>query len=261
MYPLKSARGIALPASDLGARGLAGDREWLIVDERRRFITQRELPQLALLAAEPHADHLLLRAPQRAPLRVPRIDGERLPVQIWRDEVMAIDAGDAAAAWLSDWLSQSCRLVRFDTQRYRLSNAQWAGTVAAENAFSDGFPVLVIGEASLADLNRRMERPLPMERFRPNIVLAGLEPYAEDRIHELRIGAARLRVVKPCTRCVITTTDQNTGQRDGEEPLRTLRGYRYDAQLHGVAFGQNAIIIEGIGVTLRAGDAVDISWR
>jgi len=263
VYPLKSARGIALSAARLGTRGLDGDREWLIVNARRRFLTQRELPQLALLSAQPQpqADHLLLSAPGQPPLRVPLVSGERCTVQIWRDECAAIDAGDAAARWLSDWLQHDCRLVRFDLQQHRFSSAQWTGDVQADNAFSDGYPILVIGQSSLNDLNRRLGRQLPMDRFRPNIVLAGLEPHAEDRIHELRIGAARVRLVKPCTRCVITTTDQATGVRDGDEPLDTLRGYRFDAQLRGVAFGQNAIIVAGTGEKLHAGDVVDISWR
>ncbi len=262
VYPLKSARGISLPAAALGARGLAGDREWLLIDEQQRFLTQRELPQLARLSAEPHAGHLLLRVPQRQPLHVDRSDdGRRLRVKIWKDECIAIDAGDAAAAWLSGWLQRSCRLVRFDLQQRRLSSAQWTGDIEADNAFSDGYPILVIGEASLADLNRRVGRDLPMDRFRPNLVLAGLEPYAEDDIDELRIGAVRLRLVKPCTRCVITTTDQLTGTRDGDEPLRTLRSYRHDPQLRGVLFGQNAIIVEGIGEQLHAGAPIEVTWR
>jgi uncharacterized protein YcbX len=133
--------------------------------------------------------------------------------------------------------------------------------VQAPNQFSDGFPLLVLSQASLDDLNARVGRVLPINRFRPNILIDGVEPYTEDRIEELRIGAITLRIVKPCTRCVITTTDQQQGVRDGDEPLRTLRSYRYDSNLQGVAFGQNAIIVGGVGEQMTLGQAARYTTR
>src|SRR6185437_2405011 len=154
-----------------------------------------------------------------------------LSVRIWKDECPAYDEGEAAARWLRELLGRDCRLVRYDPQHRRLSSRAWTAELEAENRFTDGFPVLVIGRASLDDLNARLGTPVPMNRFRPNIVLEGLGPYEEDRIDELCGEGLRLRVVKPCARCIIPTTDQDTGQRDGQEPLRTLMKYRFDREL------------------------------
>lgn len=130
-----------------------------------------------------------------------------------------------------------------------------------KNRFTDGFPLLALSNASLADLNARLARPLPMNRFRPNLVLDGLEPYAEDCIDELYTDGVTLKIVKPCTRCSITTTDQDAAQRDGDEPLRTLKGYRYDPKLNGVLFGQNTIVVAGIGAILHRDQALQVRWK
>ena len=261
-YPLKSAAGLSLASARIVATGIEHDRSWMLVDQRGRCITQRECPRLALLQPQTTADALLLAAPGLQPLRVPRAQPPAThPVRVWHDDCAAFDAGDAVAQALSDWLGRACRLVRFDDRTARNSDRQWTGGFVAANAFSDGFPLLVIGAASFTDLNSRLTKTLPMNRFRPNLVLAGLEPYAEDRIDELQFGELRLRLVKPCTRCAITTTSQERGERDGEEPLRTLRSYRYDASLQGVLFGQNAIIVAGIGTTLRVGQTATIRWK
>ena len=166
-----------------------------------------------------------------------------------------------AAAWLEAFLERECRLVRFDPQHRRLSARIWTGDLEAENRFSDGFPVLVIGQASLVDLNSRLERPLPMNRFRPNIVMEGLGAYEEDRIDELYDDTVTFRLVKACTRCKVTTTDQETAGLDGKEPLQTLKSYRFDAKLHGVIFGQNAIVVRGSGSTLRRGQELQVRWK
>jgi uncharacterized protein YcbX len=158
-------------------------------------------------------------------------------------------------------LGRACRLVRFDPTHRRLSAREWTGEVEAENRFTDGFPMLAVSASSLADLNRRLARPLPVNRFRPNILLDGLPPYAEDRIDELCGAGLRLKLVKPCTRCRITLTNQDTGELEGDEPLRTLRGYRYDAGLHGVCFGQNIVVVEGVGARLRRGQRLQVRWR
>jgi uncharacterized protein YcbX len=261
-YPLKSGAGLDLAQASLTSTGVPLDRNWMVVTPAGRFLTQRELPRLALIRPEASVDSLVLHCVRYTPLCVPlKVSGERLPVQIWKDSCIGIDQGDEAAAWLQAILARECRLVRFDPEQRRLSASQWTGSVEAENRFSDGFPLLVIGSASLADLNARLPRPLPMNRFRPNLVLEGLAPYEEDRIDELHGENVRLKLVKPCTRCRITTTEQSTGELDGEEPLRTLKTYRFDASLRGVVFGQNAIILDGLGTLLRRGEVLQVRWK
>lgn len=263
VYPLKSARGIDLDRATLAATGLAGDRRWMLVSAAGRFLTQREHPQLARVRTALAGTTLRLGAPGLPDLALADdATGHARTVQVWNDTCEGIDAGDAAADWASRAIGAPCRLLRFDPRRERLSNRQWTGDVAAPNQFSDGFPLLVANRASLGELNARLGgTPLPMNRFRPNLVIDGLAPWDEDRIDELRIGAARLRLVKPCTRCIITTIDQESGAPTGEEPLRTLRAYRYDAALRGILFGVNAIIVTGVGATLAAGAAVEVHWK
>jgi uncharacterized protein len=266
-YPIKSARGLAHAAVPLVNTGFEHDREWLVVDERNRCVTQRDLPLLATLQPRLQGDSLILQSLGQGSLTIDAfgIDAyskrEARRVHIWGDDCAAFDCGDEVARWLSTWLARTLRLVRFDTREARLSNAQWTGDVAAPNLFTDGYPILVANTASLADLNSRMNRALPMERFRPNIVIDGLPAYAEDQIAELHCGEVRLRLVKPCVRCSITTTDQSTGTLDGDEPLRTLKSYRHDHQLKGVTFAQNAVIAGGIGAHLRIGDQFSINWK
>jgi uncharacterized protein YcbX len=261
-YPLKSGGGVELEQTPLTAAGLLNDRSWMTVTPAGRFLTQRELPRLALVRPRLTANELVLEAPSCDPLVVSLRDpGARVAVVVWKDTCQAFDAGDAAAAWLQAFLECECRLVRFDPQRRRLSARAWTGAIEAENQFSDGFPVLVISQASLADLNSRLSRPLPMNRFRPNIVVEGLDAYDEDRIAELYDDTMALRLVKACTRCRITTTDQDTADLDGKEPLQTLKSYRFDPELHGVIFGQNAIVIRGAGSTLRRGQTLQVRWR
>jgi uncharacterized protein len=246
VYPVKSCAGIALEQARVLPTGLEHDREWMVVDANGAFLTQRELPRLALIGTALDARELTLRVGADC-LRLPlRHEGPSREARVWRSRVRAFDAGEAAAQLLSDWLSQEVRLVRFDPRHQRLSNRDWTGALRAPNLFSDGFPVLVASMASLADLNRRLEGPLPMQRFRPNVVLGGVAAWAEDGMHECRgVAGVRLRLVKPCTRCVITTTDQDRGARDGEEPLRTLRGFRSDERVRGVTFGVNAVVVTG----------------
>jgi uncharacterized protein YcbX len=261
-YPLKSARGIELTRARLTNAGFEHDRRWMLVSDAGRFITQRELPRLALLRPRISPSALLLAAP-----RLPQISialthqGRQRTVTVWQDQCQAFDEGDEAAAWLYAFLGVACRLVRFDPSQRRLSERAWTGEWQAENRFSDGFPILAVNTASLADLNARLATPLPMNRFRPNLVLEGLQPYDEDRIDELLGDGVRLKLVKPCTRCRITATNQDTGEFEGDEPLRTLRQYRNDRDLHGVCFGQNAIVVAGAGTALRRGQRLVIRWR
>jgi MOSC domain-containing protein len=256
-YPIKSARGLNPKRVALTELGFANDRGWMLATPDGRFISQRESPRLALLQPTLTAEHLILNAADMPALQLPlRLAGPSRPVKVWSDECLAFDAGDEAARWVSTLIARSCRLVQFDPARERFSDPRWSGPIKAPNRFTDGFPILVIGSGSLEDLNRRLPEPLPMERFRPNLVIDGLKPYEEDRLAELRIGAVTLRLVKPCTRCIITTTDQQSGERRGSEPLQTLKTYRYDSQLRGVNFGQNAVIITGAGESLEVGQTV-----
>lgn len=261
-YPVKSARGLELEAAPLTRAGLEHDRRWMLIDARGRCLTQRELPRLALLRPTLSSTTLGLEAPAMPALQLPlAYTGARRRVRIWRSECAAFDEGDAAADWMSAWLGAECRLVRFDPSERRLSSSRWTGRQQAENRFADGFPLLLLGAASLEDLNARLRHRLPLDRFRTNLLLEGLDPYDEDRIAELRAEGIRLRIVKPCARCKITTTNQQTGEVEGDEPLATLKTYRYDATLRGVLFAQNAIVIEGPGRTLRRGQWLEVHWK
>lgn len=266
LYPVKSCRGIALSEAGLTAAGLSaagvGDREWMIVDSAGEFLTQRDSPELAQIAVSVRDGVLELCAPGLAPLVVRTGASPIVPVTIWDTRVRGIDAGDAPARWLTRFLARDARLVRFDSDLPRPCDPKYAGNSDARTLFSDGFPVLVIGQSSLADLNARLAAkgsgPLPMNRFRPNIVIDGLEPYDEDHLDLIEAPNAALRLVKPCTRCAITVTDQETATR-GLEPLETLAGYRLDQALGGVTFGMNAIVTQA-GM-LRVGESVGVTFR
>ena len=260
VYPVKGCRGISLESARVAATGFEHDREWLITRPDGRFMTQREEPRLALIepavidGSSPSDAALRLRVPGGDELHVPLASkGREVEVTCWRDQCAAFDVGDEAVEFLARYLGTAYRLVRFDPRRKRLSNRQWTPDVEALNQFSDGYPWLLASEASLDDLNSRLQRKLPMNRFRPNIVVSGLPPFGEDRLDEVTAGAVRLRRAKPCTRCIVTTTEQSTGTRDGDEPLRTLAKFRFDRELKGVVFGQNMILIDGIGAQLHVG--------
>lgn len=253
IYPIKSLRGIALPECAIHALGFAGDRRWMIVDDRGHFLTQRQLPKMALVGVALRPDGLLLTSSEGGaiPVSLPVTGAVQRPVEVWGRTIMASDADPAVSRWLGERLARPCSLVYLPEP---IVGTPRNGQVG----FSDSFPFLLIGEASLTDLNVRLERKgvasLPMNRFRPNLVVAGLDAYAEDRWRDLTIGGVRFRVAKPCERCVVTTTDQQTGARDPlKEPLATLREYRGDAAGNAL-FGQN-LIHEGVG-HIRIGDPV-----
>jgi hypothetical protein len=268
VHPVKSCAGIAVDEALLVETGLDLDRAWMVVDERGEMLTQRRLPRLALVQPTLRHGEMVLRAPGMLALHV-RLDTVEAAtrVRVWDDVVKAFDMGALAAQWFSDFLGQRLRLVRFDPEQQRLSDPQWTGELQAENAFADAFPLLVANTASLADLNRRLAArgaaAVTMQRFRPNLVLDGLQAYDEDHIDELSIetaeGPVRLRLVKPCTRCSIPNVDPATADT-GSEPGATLAGYRADPRLQGgVTFGINAVIVEGVERTLRAGQPVRVS--
>ena len=268
-YPVKSCAGVELEEAVLTATGLDLDRAWMVVDAGGKGVTQRELPRLALVRTQLKVHEVVLRAPGMLALHL-AVDAVEQPVRVrvWDDEMPAYDMGAIASQWFTDFLGQPLRLVRFDPDHRRLSNLRWTGGVEAPNQFSDGYPVLVLGEASLAGLNARLagagHAAVGIERFRPNIVLAGIEAHDEDRVAELHIDAAqpvRLQLVKPCPRCPIPNIDPATAQ---SSPVvgDALQAYRQDPRLDGaVTFGMNAIVREGEDQLLRVGQAVRGAWQ
>lgn len=270
LHPIKSCGGLTVDEALLIETGLQLDRAWMVVDAAGEMLTQREWPRLALVQPRLRADDMVLRAPGMLALHV-SLDAVEAPtrVRVWADEVKAYDMGALAAQWFSDFLGQAVRLVRFDPEQQRLSDRRWTGDVAAENAFSDGFPLLVASTASLAELNRRLAaRSLPSvgaERFRANLWLDGLEAHDEDQIDEIHIdadgGPVRLKLVKPCARCTIPNVDPSSGVA-GHEPGDTLAGYRADARLNGaITFGMNALILDGADRVLRPGQSAQGTWN
>ena len=274
IYPVKSLRGISLERAELTERGLAHDRQWMVVDDIGRFVTQRQLPGMARIGVRLTDEALVLEHPAVAPLVIPleRADQPRLPVYVWDDLCQALDEGAEAAAWLGDVLGDfkgsGLRLVRFAPDQRRDVEAHYlAPDERAHTAFADGYPFLVVTEGSLAEVNRRLEAkglaPVPMARFRPSIVIDAAEPFAEDGWDELALheGAVRLGLRKPCQRCKITTVDQATGEiAVPGEPLRTLVEMN-PRRAPGGYFGQNAILLAGSGRTLAVGDALVASPR
>jgi uncharacterized protein len=239
VYPVKSCAGTPLAEADLGSRGILHDREFMLVSPAGEFLTQRELPRLALVRPSLEADTLALEAPGMARLRITPTDaGRRTEVAIWRDRVIAVDQGDLAADWFAGYLRAPTRLVRLPSDSVRPVDPQFAVRPTDQVGFADGFPLLLIAEESLADLNTRLAEPLPMNRFRPNVVVHGAGAYAEDAWAEVRIGQVTCHVVKACARCATTTVDQHTAAR-GTEPLPTLARYRRVPR--GVVFGQNLV--------------------
>jgi uncharacterized protein YcbX len=242
-YPLKSGKGEPLQQITLDKLGLDGDRRWMLVDEASgRFLTQRAVPEMSQLSALWNAaGGLTLSAPGRSPIDVPlpTDEAELRGVTIWRDTLHVPDAGDEAGAWLSEFIGKPTRLVQVPVERARTTQAGY-GKDDDRVGFADGFPLLLIGQASLDDLSSRVGRPLEMLRFRPNLVIEGSEAFAEDGWKRVRIGDVEFRVVKPCSRCILTTIDPQTGERSADrEPLATLQKYR--AQEDGAMFGQNLV--------------------
>lgn len=261
IYPLKAARGIALAEAALEPRGLEGDRRWIAVDPEGIFLTQRECAALARIVARPVRGGIHLRADGAGEILVrPDPSGARRRIRIWTDAIDALEAGAAAADWLSRALGRPARLFHMDDAARRATSGRWGRESPV--SFADGYPLLVTSQASLDALNAAIKRgggaAVGMERFRPNIVIDGADPWAEDRWRALRVGAAVIELVKPCTRCVVTTVDQTAGARAGREPLKTLARLRRSAhpELSGVLFGWNAILRDGRAVA--AGDAVEV---
>ncbi len=270
VHPVKSCRSITPDEALLIETGLEFDRAWMVVDAQGHFVTQRQMPPMALIQPTLKALDMVLRAPGMLPLTVPLGEvGAAVRVTVWNDEVAAYDMGDAAAHWFSDFLRSPLRLVRFDPAQKRLASAQWTGAIAAEAAFSDEYPLLVTSQASLDELNRRLAAngtaPVTMQRFRPNLVLTGLDAHGEDHLDEIRFdtpdGPVRLKLVKPCSRCSIPDVDPLTSET-GHAVGDALAAYRVDARLNGaLTFGMNAVIVGGFDRTLRPGMVGGATYR
>ncbi|MEJ8826380.1 MOSC N-terminal beta barrel domain-containing protein [Variovorax humicola] len=275
VYPVKSCAAVDLPEVLLTETGLEFDRAWMVVDAQGEFVSQRELPRMALVKPQLKQFEMVLRAPGMLALHI-AYDRVEQPVRakVWDDEVAAYDMGDIAAQWFSDFLSepgqpQKLRMVRFDPEYRRLSSLKWTNGIEAQNQFSDGFALLVASEASLAELNEKLvaagHEAVGMERFRPNIVLAGVEAQDEDRLEIMHIatgeGEAQLQPVKPCPRCPMPDIDPKTAV-SSPEVGDMLRTYRQNARVDGaVTFGMNAIVLQGVEHTLRVGQAVSANYR
>jgi uncharacterized protein YcbX len=261
IYPLKSGRAIPQQQVRLGVTGFEWDRHWMAASPDGVFMSQRTQPRLARVVPEIAEDTLTLRAPGMEPLCVPaKPEGLSQPARVWKDSITSLDLGDGPAKWLTEAVGLPARLLRISPALDRRAKEEFAGPTPAPLSFADGFPILFCNAASLAYLNARMPSPIGMERFRPNIVLDGLEPFEEDRISELRFDGVTLRLVKPCTRCVITSTDQLTGELS-TNPLPVLRAFRFNTTHMGVTFGENAVIAHGVGQVLKRGATCSVVHR
>ena len=270
VYPIKSCAGVQLNEALLIETGLEFDRAWMVVDAQGVFVTQRELPRMALVQPKLKTLEMVLRAPGMMALHIALDTVEKATrVQVWDDTVAAYDMGDLAAQWFTDFLGKPLRLVRFDPEQKRLSERAWTAAIEAENAFSDGFPLLVTCTASLDEMNRRLslaaQPEVTLARFRPNLVLAGLDAHGEDHLDELKFstsdGEICLKLVKPCTRCSIPDVDPLTGV-PGRSVGDVLASYRADARMQGaLTFAMNAVIVSGVEQALKVGMTGDASIR
>ena len=263
IYPIKSCGGIQVSEALLTPHGLEWDREWMVVDAKGEFLTQRAYPRMALIRTTLTSGDLVLEAPAMGALRVPidiDPDAVRIPVSVWSHSTAAIASGSEADDWFSAYLKVPARLVRWDPGQRRASPKEWTGGIAAEARFADAFPFLLLSEATLKDLNRRIPGggALEMSRFRPNLVVSGCEALAEDVLTELESATVAFRAVKPCTRCQIPNTNQETAEV-GLEPLQTLAKYRKDPRFKAPVLGQNLILLRGAGSRIRIGEFMTLS--
>lgn len=260
IYPIKSLKGISLNEGKIERRGLRFDRRWMLVDEKNQFLTQREFPKMATINVELLEDALQVsnNGEQINIPFAPKVN-ESAKVQIWRSKCQAKVYENSVNEWFSDILQTNCRLVLMPEETKRKVNYFYAVQADDHVSFADGYPFLLIGESSLADLNEKLENPVPMNRFRPNFVVKESEAFAEDGWKKIKIGDAVFHIVKPCARCVITTIDQATGQKGGVEPLKALASFRIPRRSvkKKILFGQN-LIAESAGETLRVGDKIEI---
>ncbi|MES2412514.1 MAG: MOSC N-terminal beta barrel domain-containing protein [Pseudomonadota bacterium] len=273
VYPVKSCAAVEVQEAIMTETGLEFDRAWMVVDANGEFLTQRELPRMALVRPQLKHYEMVLRAPGMLALHVRLNEVEEpVKVKVWNDTVKAYDMGAIAAQWFTDFLGVTARLVRFDPEQKRPSSGKWTGDVEALNQFSDGFPVLVVSQASLDQFNEKLaaagSEPVGIERFRPNIVLGNaaheLSPHDEDRLGVLRIstgqGLVQLRPSRPCARCPIPNIDPETAH-SSPEVGDMLQSYRQDDRVGGaITFGMNAILLDGVDQVVRVGQTVEAGY-
>jgi len=263
IYPVKSLAGIALDSASVTHLGLENDRRWMIVDNQGRFITQRLYPQLALINTAIESDHITLTSPDTGNITLPLKleEGAELSVKVWRDQVNSLMMSKPQNQWISQYLQTECQFVYMPENTIRSIDPQFAVSSEDRVSFADGFPYLIISQASLDDLNQRLSaKKLPavsIHRFRPNLFIEGCDAYAEDQWHSFKLGKNLFHVVKPCSRCIMTTVDSSTGKK-GKEPLQTLMEYR--KQGNQAYFGQNALIDRAYphSFSLCIGDQLEI---
>jgi uncharacterized protein len=260
IYPIKSLKGISLNEAKIERRGLQFDRRWMLVDEKNEFLTQREFPKMATIETQILKNGLQVSQNGNR-LEIPLAPGsdETARVKVWSSKCAARVYENSVNEWFSDVLGTKCRLVLMPEETRRKVNYFYAVRKDDHVSFADAYPFLLIGENSLADLNSRLESDVPMNRFRPNLVVRDSEPFAEDGWKKIKLGATVFHVVKPCARCVITTIDQTTGEKDGKEPLKTLANFRIPKRSvkKKILFGQN-LIAESEGDVLRVGDGLEV---
>lgn len=260
IYPVKSLQGISLNEAIIEDRGLRHDRRWMLVDGNNKFLTQREFPAMARVKIDLDGDRFTAQANGHS-IEVPYAPGteEFRSAKIWSSSVRSEVYPQEVNEWFSEAIGTPCRLVAMPEGAHRAVNPFYAVRRFKDSvSFADGYPFMMIGQASLDDLNSRLSDPVPMNRFRPNFVVEGAEPFAEDTWRIIRIGTTVFHVVKPCERCIMPTIDQTKGEKTGPEPLRTLSVYR---NIKGkVLFGQN-LIAENSGETVRLGDTVEVLER
>lgn len=252
IYPIKGVAGLSLDQATVEKRGLQHDRRFLIVDSENQFLSQRELSMLATIDAVPTPDGLDLRfrGGDSINVRFPNGHASRMEVTVWYSVVSAVDCGDEIAEWLSRGIGRSVRLTCMDQASKRMPGK--GAEPGDEVSFADACPILLANEASLEELNGRLTDPVPINRFRPNLVISGADAWMEDDWTSLQIGDLRFRAVANCKRCHVTTIDQATGKKTGQEPLRTLAGYR---TIDGGAVFGRYLIPDSLG-TIRVGDPV-----
>lgn len=254
-YPIKACRGFEVESAQVERMGLQDDRRMMVVAPEGMQLTQRDHAKLAWVLPTLNDGTLTLSAPNFDAVRVPiQRTGITQTVRVWHNKgVQAIDQGDESAQWFSDWLGAPVRLVHIAEGVQRRLDSRYAINQDDHTGFADAYPILIISEESLQDLNTRLEVPVPMNRFRPNLVVKGCGPYAEDTWNKIQVGNVELAIVKPCDRCVVTTIDKETLAQN-KEPLKTLASYRKHEL--GAIFGQNIIPLnEG---RLRLGMNVDV---
>ena len=261
VYPIKSLGGISLRSAEYDRRGFKLDRRWMLVDAKGKFLTQREFPEMAVFQVSVQKRGLKVTAPGGDSLVVPfEADGARsIGVSVWGSSCRGDLYGNTVEEFFSDSLGRSARLVKISDSRSRRISRYYAVHPGDEVGFADGYPFLIAGTASLDQLNSWMRSPVPMDRFRPNLIVTGSEAFAEDSWRRIRIGASEFHVVKPCSRCVMITVDQSSGKKSGSEPLSVLGRHRTykRAGKSKVLFGQN-VIPEEIEGTVKVGEALEV---